>query len=81
MFDAILESIKGFKISKKKSDLKRFLIYGNKFHLMIEIIYYSLLADKNDIFYKTLEDPDWILLLENLEVYEPNDLKKFLSEF
>lgn len=81
MFDAILESIKGFKISKKKSDLKWFLIYGNKFHLMIEIIYYSLLADKNDLFYKTLDDSDWLLLLDNLEVYEPKDLKKFLSEF
>ena len=58
MFDAIMSSMTQFMQTRKWSALKKFLVYGNKFHIMIEIIYYSLLADTNDIFYKTLEHKD-----------------------
>ena len=68
-------------VSKNKSDLKKFLIYGNKFHILIEMIYSSLVADEDDIFYKPINDKEWILLFEHFELYEPKNLKKFLSDF
>lgn len=48
---------------------------------MIEIIYYSLMANQDDIFYKTLDNADWKLLLDNFEIYEPRNVKKFVNEF
>jgi len=59
MFDAIIDSMAKFKQTWKRSALKRFLVYGNKFHIMIEILYYSLIADENDLFYKPLDHKDW----------------------
>jgi len=81
MFDAILGSIENFNSSKKKSDLKKFLVYGNKFHLLIELVYVSLVADPDDIFYKPLDHKDWQLMFSHMEIYEPKNLKKFISDF